>query len=275
MELIDFARLHGILIDRLPPIGVWRRYPTEDHPAKRNGAIKFMGDFAFIQNHAVETEISVWKPDADAKPVDHTRMAKLAAEAEAMTRRKQVEAAQKARDILSQCQIGRHEYLKAKGFEDEQGYVWKTDDGLVLVIPMFISGKVVGVQLIKEDGSKKFLFGQKTSHAAHIFDNKGVHVLVEGYATGLAVRAALKAMKRKYTIHVCFSAGNMIKVASQLDGGFIVADNDASGTGERTARSIGWPYWMSDTVGEDAHDAWKRMGLFKISQSLTRSMGRP
>lgn len=268
MELLDFARLHGILIDRLPPIGVWRRYPTEDHPAKRNGAIKFMGDFAFIQNHAVETEISVWKPDADAKPVDHTRLARLAAEAEAMTRRKQVEAAQKAQDILSQCQIGRHEYLKAKGFEDEQGNILKTDDGLVLVIPMFINGRVVGVQMIKEDGGKKFLYGQKTSHAAHIFDNKGVNVLVEGYATGLAVRAALKAMKRKYTIHVCFSAGNMVKVASQLGGGFIVADHDRSGVGEKTAQAIGWPYWMSDVEGEDAHDAWRRMGLFKISQSL-------
>ena len=28
----QFARSRGILIDGLPPIGVWRRYKTEDHP---------------------------------------------------------------------------------------------------------------------------------------------------------------------------------------------------------------------------------------------------
>ena len=142
MELIDFARAHGIVLDRLPPVGVWRRYPTESHPHKRNGAIKFMGDVAFIQNHSVDSEVSVWKPDADAKPIDYSRMAKLAQEAEAMTRRKQVEAAQWAKDMLAQCQVGRHEYLKAKGFEDEQGHILKTDDDLVLVIPMFIDGRL-------------------------------------------------------------------------------------------------------------------------------------
>ncbi len=30
MDFIAFARAHGILIDRLPQLGVWRRYPTED-----------------------------------------------------------------------------------------------------------------------------------------------------------------------------------------------------------------------------------------------------
>jgi len=52
-----------------------------------------------------------------------------------------------------------------------------------------------------------------------------------------------------------------------------VADNDASGTGERVAKEIGWPYWRSDTQGEDADDTLKRLGLFKFSQSLVKSMG--
>jgi putative DNA primase/helicase len=80
-------------------------------------------------------------------------------------------------------------------------------------------------------------------------------------------------MKRRYTLHVCFSAGNMVKVAASLSSGFVVADNDASGTGERVAKEIGWPFWMSDTTGEDADDALKRCGLFKFSQSLVKSMG--
>jgi len=63
MELINFCRAHGILIDSPPPIGVWRRYPTDDHPNKRNGAVKFMGDHAFVQNHALDVEVSVWQPE--------------------------------------------------------------------------------------------------------------------------------------------------------------------------------------------------------------------
>ena len=31
-DLIDFAREHGILIDSIPPLGSWKRFPTEDHP---------------------------------------------------------------------------------------------------------------------------------------------------------------------------------------------------------------------------------------------------
>jgi hypothetical protein len=35
------------------------------------------------------------------------------------------------------------------------------------------------------------------------------------------------------------------------------------------AKEIGWPYWMSDQVGEDANDFHMRLGLFKFTQSLT------
>ena len=62
----------------------------------------------------------------------------------------------------------------------------------------------------------------------------------------------------------------MKKVAQSLPGGFVVADNDASGTGERIAKEIGWPYWMSDTVGEDANDYHQRKGLFPLSQGMQR-----
>ena len=82
----------------------------------------------------------------------------------------------------------------------------------------------------------------------------------------------MKALKRRYTLHICFSAGNMKKIASSLDGGLVVADNDASTTGEKTAKEIGWPYWLSDVVGEDANDYFQRVGLFKFSQSLAKSL---
>jgi putative DNA primase/helicase len=267
MHFLDFCRAHGILIDREPPIGVWRRYPTEDKAGKKNGAIKFMGDHAFVQNHATDTEISVWKAEGDTV-VDRDRIRRVAQQADRDIREKQEQAAKKAAGILHNCQIGYHPYLEKKGFKEEQGNIWKQGEELLLAIPMRVGHRLVGCQIIHEDGTKKFLFGQRTSEAAFTFDNHGPHILCEGYATALSIKAAMKALKRRYTLHVCFSAGNMKKVAATLQGGYLVADNDASRTGQNTAEQIGWPYWMPDTVGMDANDVHQRDGLFKFSQSL-------
>jgi putative DNA primase/helicase len=268
MQFIDFCRAHGILIDREPPIGVWKRYATEDKRHHRNGAVKFMGDHGFVQNHATETEISVWKAEGDSK-IDVERIKRIAKQADNDIREKQQEAARKAASILNQCQIGYHPYLEKKGFKEEQGNVWKTDDGLLLVIPMRVGHHLVGCQIIREDGDKKFLFGQRTSGAYFCFDNKGPNILCEGYATALSIRAAMKALKRRYTLYTCFSAGNMKKIASTLPSGFVVADNDLSRTGQNTAEAIGWPYFMSEAVG-DFNDLHQSTSLFKCSQALDK-----
>ena len=267
MHFLDFCRAHGVIIDREPPIGVWKRYPTEDHPHKKNGAVKWLGDVGFCQNHAIDVEISVWKAEGDTV-VDRDRIRRIAQQADRDIRDKQEQAAKKAASILHNCQIGYHPYLERKGFADEQGNVFKQDDELFLAIPMRVGHRLVGCQIIHEDGTKKFLWGQRTSEASFCFDNKGPHILCEGYVTGLSVKAAMKALKRRYTLHICFSAGNLKKVAATLPKGFVVADNDASFTGERVAKEIGWPYWMPDTAGFDANDVHQRDGLFKFSQSL-------
>lgn len=271
MEFLQYCRAHGILIDHLPPLGVWRRYPTDDKMGKRNGAVKFMGDHGFVQNHATMTEVDVWKSEGPST-FDRAKLMRDVQAAEEKKKRQQRDAASKAAWILNQCQFSRHEYLKGKGFPDEMAQVWAHEGEKTMVIPMRVNGGLVGCQLIDEAGVKKFLFGQRTSGATFTFDNKGPNILCEGYATALSIRAALKAMKRRYTLHVCFSAGNMVKAASVLQSGFVVADNDASLTGEKTAKQIGWPYWISDTVGEDANDTHQRLGLFKFSQALVKSM---
>jgi putative DNA primase/helicase len=174
--------------------------------------------------------------------------------------------------MLNDSGLMTHPYLLAKGFPDEQGNVLHIEGKPVLLVPMRVAGSLVGVQMIDAEGGKKFLFGQRTSGATFTFDNKGVNILCEGYATALSVRLALKTMKRRYTLHVCFSAGNMLRVAESLKPGLVIVDNDASETGQKTAAQIGWPTWISDTVGEDANDYHRRVGLFKFTQSLTQSM---
>jgi len=270
MDFISFCQDRGIIIQAPPPLGIWKRFPTTDHPKKRNGAVKFMGDYAFVQNHALETEVSVWKGEASAiKRADYRVVIE---KAEYERQRMQHDAATKAAVILKSCMFGNHPYLKAKGFEDEHGNVMAHEGRHLLVIPMRVDQRLVGCQLIDEEGGKKFLYGQTSSGAEFVFNNKGHHILCEGYATALSVRSALKQLKRRYTIHVCFSAGNMKKIASTLKEGLVIADNDASKTGERVAKEIGWPYWMSDREGEDANDAHQRLGLFKFSMALTGSL---
>ena len=272
MDFIEFARSHGIIIHDLPPLGVWRRYPTEDHPRSKNGAVKFMGDVGFVQNHATSTVVSIWKPDSPiTTKIKSTYLASIR-NAEDEQKKKQQQAMQKAVGMLNGSGLSTHPYLEAKGFPDEQGNVLWQAGKAVLLIPMRVGGNLVGLQQIVEDGGKKFLYGQRTNNAVFTFDNKGMNVLCEGYATALSVRLAFKQMKQRYTLHVCFSAGNMAKVAAGLQPGLLIADNDASGTGQRVAEESGWKYWLSDRVGEDANDYHQRVGLFGFTQSLTRSM---
>ena len=143
-ELIPYCRLHGIVIDSPPPIGIWRRYPTEDHPNSRNGAVKFMGTHAFIQNWATGTDVAVWHAD-NMSQADIVQIQRVANDAEAQRKRQQAEAARKAAWIMDQCQIGKHDYLKAKGFPEDQGNVWAFSGQQLLVI-----GRVYRVILDEE-----------------------------------------------------------------------------------------------------------------------------
>lgn len=268
MDFLSFCRAHGVLIDYLPPIGLWRRYPTEDKPRHRNGAVKWNGEIGWVQNHATMIEVAIWRTDTPVKYDAYAQVQKAAQE----TAERQRSAARKAAMILKQCTFTSHPYLTAKGFPEEAGNTYFHEGEHILVIPMR-GPELCGVQLIKPDGDKKFLFGQRTGGAEFVWDNKGPHILCEGYATSLSIRHVLKSLKRRYTIHVCFSAGNMKKIAEKLPGGFIVADNDLSGTGERVAKEIGWPYFMSPEAGEDFNDLHRRVGNFRAGQELLTVFG--
>ena len=130
---------------------------------------------------------------------------------------------------------------------------------------------MVGCQIIQPDGTKKFLFGQRTKGASLTIDNKGRDILCEGFATALSIRRALRELKERYTIHVCFSAGNMLEVAKGKVNPLVIADNDPVGL--RVAKKIG-EYWASTREGEDFYAAEMRMGTAAVSQSLIAFLGR-
>lgn len=270
MRFEDFARLHGLKINSLIP-GKWVAVPTEDHPHKRNGRYKWLGDIGWVQNWATMETPEMWRGEENDYRAQQVRRAVQDAGRERM--RLAEKAASKAGWIMHQAKPDTHEYLRRKGFEDEVGNVWRTEDGeALLVIPMRIGSKLVGCQLIDGKGDKKFLYGQQTKGASFVMDAKGIPIMCEGYATALSVRAIMKAMKVRYAIHVCFSAGNLKEVARHITGGIVVADHDPNGVGEKAARDTGKPYWLSDTVGEDFNDFHLRVGLFKAMGSLKKTV---
>jgi putative DNA primase/helicase len=271
MTFLDFCRLHGVILSREPQPGRWIRVPTEDKPKHRNGAVKFMGDVGFVQNWATMTEAATWRADGDSKAAAQ-QVQRIANQASHEVRVNAQKAAQRAESMLAQCELAPHPYLAGKGFPDELVNVWNAETDNVMVIPMRCGGRIVGAQCIKPDGDKKFLYGQRSGGAEFVMGQSGAHVLCEGYATALSTQQALSNLKVQYTLHVTFSAGNMKKVAQSLPVGLVIADNDESGTGERVAREIGWPYWMSDCVKEDANDYALRAGVFALAMGIKKAM---
>lgn len=272
MTFEQFAQLHGLVLRHLV-VGRWCRVATEDKPKSRNGAYKFMGDVGFVQNWATMTESATWRAEGDSK-VAAQRVREVANSAAAQAAANAHKAAQKAQGILAECELATHPYLAAKGFPDELVNVWNAESDNVMVVPMKVGRHITGCQLISPAGDKKFLYGQRSGGAEFVIGQRGTHVLCEGYATALSTQQALRNLKAPYVLHVTFSAGNMKKVAATLPGGLVVADNDASGTGERVAREIGWPYWMSDAVGEDANDYSQRKGVFALAMGIRGAMAQ-
>lgn len=258
MNFQQFAEQHGLMIDSLI-LDRWVRVPTLDHPKKRNGAYIFDGRGGAIINFAVHDKHVIFKTDEPWKP-----------DPQAAARRRQMEEDQKKRQhlaakraawILNQASLMQHPYLQRKGFDD-RGYVWRD----CLVLPMRVADRLVGCQLIDADGTKRFLSGQLTKGASLVIDNKGQNILVEGFATGLSVRRAMKQLRQRYCIHVCFSAGNMIEIARGMDNPLVVADHDPMGI--RTAKKISSRVWLDSEPGEDFNDAEARLGTPAVAASL-------
>jgi putative DNA primase/helicase len=267
MRFEDFARVHGLILNSLQ-LDRWIPTPTEDHPRSSNGRYKFLGNVGWVQNWATMDKPATWF--AEGHTIDSPQIKKSIDE----SRTRQIEAAERASKkagwILHQTELKSHPYLVSKGFPEELGNVWVKDGKELLVIPMRIDGRIVGVQLIDDEGNKKFLHGQTTKGASFCMNAKGIPMFCEGYATALSIRECMKASNIKYAIYVCFSASNMKHIARTVGGGFIVADNDPNCIGEKTAKETGKPYWLSETVGDDFNDYHQRVGTFRASQNLKK-----
>ena len=271
MNFETFAEQHGLIIDHIVR-DRWTRVPTIDKPQSKNGAYIWDGRSGAVQNWAVHDKPITFLSKEDFKP-DPQFYAKKRAQEE---KRKQKNnwAIKVARDLLDNSIKQSHPYMDKKGFPDFKVPVFTAGsiypnlakyDGCML-LPMRIGDRLVGCQTIAPDGTKKFLYGQITKDAELVIDNKGRHILCEGYATAMSVRRALQSCKKKYTIHVCFSASNILQISKHYSNAMIVADNDSVGI--KTAKKTGKPYWVSPIEGEDFNDFELRVGSKTAGESL-------
>ena len=285
-DFITFARAHNVEIDpsRLYASDKIKRCGTVDKPRSGNGAYFWDGQRGWVMDWSGEARV-VWYNDPEAKPwTDEEKRlwaAKRASAASDQERRYQ-QAALQADIALRSAKLQEHGYLTIKGFPEEKGLV--LEDKLLIPMRNVSTNKLQGYQAIRWlpdelKYEKKMLTGMRAKNAVLYLGNRDADEtwLVEGYATGLSLRNALRSIGVPASVVVTFSASNMIQVADQIPGKrFIFADNDASKTGEESAKKTGLPWTMADTVGWDANDLHKNNGLFavvaKIMQLRVREM---
>jgi putative DNA primase/helicase len=259
MTFLDFAQSCGLVLDYVVE-DKWVRVPTVDHPHKRNGSYKYIGNVGWVQNFATMETPVLWKTDSPVK-TDSWLSSRKKIDEDLVANQSQ--AAAKAASILSNSETLPHSYLTAKGFPEGKGFVWRG----VLVVPMRIGNSLVGCQMIQPDGTKRFLKGQKTKGASLRIDAKGREIICEGYATALSIRRAMKHIGERYSITVAFSAGNMIELAKSFRSLLVVADNDAAGI--NAAKKIGGRYWIGEE-GQDFNDCEQSQGTAAAAESLAR-----
>lgn len=271
MNFLQFASMHGLIIDNLV-IGKIARCKTVGHRSKKNGAYFYDVDYGFVQDWSIHDSPQIWITD---KEVDQKQLQVRIRSSQDKHKQERSrinqEAIKKTESILSMCKNNLSVYLARKGFPDMCFSMYeKEGEEPLLCVPMRIDGNLSGLQMIKPDGSKKFLYGTNASYATFDIGQDKQVFLCEGLASGLSLQKILNALKIKYTIRVCFSAGNMAKIARKHNNAIICCDNDTSGTGQKVGIESGLRYYVPELIGEDINDEMNRIGIFTISQKIKK-----
>jgi putative DNA primase/helicase len=272
-DFVSFARAHGLRIDHAVPDGRWHRTATDDKPRKKNGAYLFDGQRGVVKNFATMERYAAYRDGANVGFVDRAELRARRAVVQAETSAKQAEARARAEDMVRRATVDKHPYLAAKGFPAETGLVLDGE----LLIPMRefkLYRQINSLQRISADGTKLFLAGGKAKGSVFFIGPYMARErwLVEGYATGLSVRAALRDLHCDAQIVVCFSAGNLAYIGRLVKElrpkAFVFADNDKSGAGAEAAKSTGLPFCMAMFEGMDANDWHREYGVRSLADLI-------
>lgn len=267
MSFASFVAERGLIVPNLISDGRVHRVKTDDHPKKQNGAYMFDGLKGWAQNWAIDSKAIAYRPDSDPDPINRAELELIAKTRREEEERMRQKAADKARKLISEAKQDAHPYLVRKGFPHQAGLVY----GATLLVPMWnfrdYGKDLFSVQSIAADGAKKFLPGGRAKGAVHRIGSAHELWHCEGYATALSIVEGLRRLCRKASVVICFSAGNLAYVAQHM-GGTIVADNDASGTGEAAALATGLPWIMPPDIGTDANDLHQKGGIEALADLM-------
>jgi putative DNA primase/helicase len=278
MNFAEFAASYGLRIADVIADNRWHRCPTEEKPRKKNGAYVFDGERGAVIDFATMTKAAAFRDGSRAGFIDRASIRARAAIDKAAERARQAEARANAEDMIKRAALDLHPYLTAKGFPFERGLVLDGD----LLIPMRefrLYKQLNSLQRISADGTKLFLPGGKAKGSVFFIGPflAQERWLVEGYATGLSVRAALRDLHRDAQVVVCFSAGNLAHVGRLVKElrpkAYVFADNDKSGAGAKAAAETGLSFVMTEELG-DANDYHQRHGIRALAKLIRETTVR-
>jgi len=273
MSFMNFAAACGLLPKSIISDAKIHRCATLKHPRGTNGAYMFDGKRGWCMSWDSGQGVQWWN-DPTAKPWTEQDKKQWADKRRAEIQQKEIgykKAAEKASQLLSDCVVDAHPYLRSKQLPHVQGMV-NSEGSLLIPMRDFLTNKLSGVQSIffneNRDGFvKKFLPGMRAKGSVFNIGSGKRTILVEGYATALSVYEAAKRMNLDVSVMSCFSALNMVFVA-QKKGHFIMADNDKSKTGELAAIETGLPWHMPVNEGMDWNDVHAEYGLMEVCLAI-------
>lgn len=274
MTFPDFLRSLQIIPPEHYKLGQWQRCATVNHERKRNASVKLGEDgrHGWAVNFESGAGAHRWSDGNAIERTAEERARDNARLSERIAKRREVEIAgimraRTAYNAATPLRFANHDYLRRKRLDMTGCAGIKVDTEGALVIPKHRDGKLVSVERIFPDGSKKSAWQAPSKGASFKIWRPGasVTILCEGFATGLTVFAAVP----QSTVVVCFSASNLVEVARREDWRGMVAiaaDNDADteanlGTnpgkeaGTKAAEAIGCGVaWPEFDGGSDWHD---------------------
>jgi phage/plasmid primase-like uncharacterized protein len=274
-DFIAFARGCGLDITAAHPSDRIRRCATLAHPNSKNGAYLWDGERGWAMAWDGDGEIHWFGGSREWTEDDKAKWKAERDRERAKSAHKHEQAAKRAAELLRDCELRPHGYLKLKGFPEHKA-LCLSDDTLVVPMRDVQSNALRGTQMIRwlpdeRRWEKKMLPGMRAKGAVlRLGPPKSREtILCEGYATGLSIEAAANQLRLNASVFVCFSDSNMVHVAPFVRRpAYVFADNDASEAGERAAKATRLPYCMADVVGWDANDLHHERGLMAVCSAL-------
>ncbi len=227
---------------------------------------------------------------AERERIYQQQQAKAGAERKRAEQQRQ-KAILRAGAIMADCDQGNASYLASKGLGALLGAVNRTliSEGgesfppASLVVPLFNEmGELMNVQLIRDDGTKRYLAGGQKAAAFHRIEGGELVAVVEGYATGLSVHLASGA-----TVYCAMDCGNLQAVAAIVrrhhpDAQILLCgDNDAHTQGnpgktkaEQAATAVGGLVALPPAAG-DWNDYHQAHGLTSTKGAIMSASSTP